>query len=235
MYYKNYEDYMRAVLGYPIERQNTYSNYSNNYLQANNTNLVTQYMQAENSYTIANNKRYNENDSLNFYPEIYKIVNPMVCKICENNNEPITKELIQKMTDEVYNNLEETETTTVVNVNASFNNSSSKIDSKTNKIENNIQNRNVKNTQNMQNTKPNSLSTKSDTTSKTKDTENIGVRETRQLKPRNNLLRDLIQILILKKLLEENKLPTRPPKPPVNPIPPRPPIRPRDYVDYYKF
>ena len=235
MYYKNYEDYMRAVLGYPIERQNTYSNYSNNYLQANNTNLVTQYMQAENSYTITNNKRYNENDFLNFYPEIYKIVNPMVCKICENNNEPITKELIQKMTDEVYNNLEETETTTVVNVNASFNNSSSKMDSKTNKIENNIQNRNVKNTQNMQNTKPNSLSTKSDTTSKTKDTENIGVRETRQLKPRNNLLRDLIQILILKKLLEENKLPTRPPKPPVNPIPPRPPIRPRDYVDYYKF
>ena len=235
MYYKNYEDYMRAVLGYPIERQNTYSNYSNNYLQANNTNLVTQYMQAENSYTIANNKRYNENDFLNFYPEIYKIVNPMVCKICENNNKPITKELIQKMTDEVYNNLEETEITTVVNVNASFNNSSSKIDSKTNKIENNIQNRNVKNTQNMQNSKPNSLSTKSDTTSKTKDTENIGVRETRQLKPRNNLLRDLIQILILKKLLEENKLPTRPPKPPVNPIPPRPPIRPRDYVDYYKF
>ena len=235
MYYKNYEDYMRAVLGYPIERQNTYSNYSNNYLQANNTNLATQYMQAENSYTVTNNKKYNENDFLNFYPEIYKIVNPMVCKICENNNEPITKELIQKMTDEVYNNLEETATTTVVNVNASFNNSSSKIDSKTNKIENNIQNRNVKNTQNMQNTKPNSLSTKSDTTSKTKDTENIGVRETRQLKPRNNLLRDLIQILILKKLLEENKLPTRPPKPPVNPIPPRPPIRPRDYVDYYKF
>lgn len=235
MYYKNYEDYMRAVLGYPIERQNTYSNYSNNYLQANNTNLATQYMQAENSYTITNNKKYNENDFLNFYPEIYKIVNPMVCKICENNNEPITKELIQKMTDEVYNNLEETETTTVVNVNASFNNSSSKMDSKTNKIENNIQNRNVKNTQNMQNTKPNSLASKSDTTSKTKDTENIGVRETRQLKPRNNLLRDLIQILILKKLLEENKLPTRPPKPPVNPIPPRPPIRPRDYVDYYKF
>ena len=235
MYYKNYEDYMRAVLGYPIERQNTYSNYSNNYLQANNTNLATQYMQAENSYTVTNNKKYNENDFLSFYPEIYKIVNPMVCKICENNNEPITKELIQKMTDEVYNNLEETATTTVVNVNASFNNSSSKIDSKTNKIENNIQNRNVKNTQNMQNTKPNSLSTKSDTTSKTKDTENIGVRETRQLKPRNNLLRDLIQILILKKLLEENKLPTRPPKPPVNPIPPRPPIRPRDYVDYYKF
>lgn len=235
MYYKNYEDYMRAVLGYPIERQNIYSNYSNNYLQANNTNLATQYMQAENSYTITNNKKYNENDFLNFYPEIYKIVNPMVCKICENNNEPITKELIQKMTDEVYNNLEETETTTVVNVNASFNNSSSKMDSKTNKIENNIQNRNVKNTQNMQNTKPNSLASKSDTTSKTKDTENIGVRETRQLKPRNNLLRDLIQILILKKLLEENKLPTRPPKPPVNPIPPRPPIRPRDYVDYYKF
>ena len=73
MYYKNYEDYMRAVLGYPIERQNTYSNYSNNYLQANNTNLVTQYMQAENSYTIANNKRYNENDFLNFIRKYIKL------------------------------------------------------------------------------------------------------------------------------------------------------------------
>lgn len=231
MYYKNYEDYMREVLGYPVEKQNTYSNYSNNYLQTNNTNLAAQYMQAENSYMLINNRRYNENDFLNFYPEIYKIVNPMVCKICENNNEPITKELIQKMTDEVYNNLEETETPTVVNVNANFNNNPSKTDSKTNKIESNIQ----KNAQNIQNTRLNSLATKSDTQTKTKDTENMVVRETRQIKPRNNLLRDLIQILILKKLLEENKLPARPPKPPTNPIPPRPPIRPRDYVDYYKF
>ena len=221
MYYQSYEDYIRSILGYPLQTNSNYPNITYDYLNDYEFNANTM-------------PRYS-NEILDMYPEIYKIVNPMVCKICENNNEPITKELIQKMTDEVYNNLEETETTTVVNVNASFNNSSSKMDSKTNKIENNIQNRNVKNTQNMQNTKPNSLSTKSDTTSKTKDTENIGVRETRQLKPRNNLLRDLIQILILKKLLEENKLPTRPPKPPVNPIPPRPPIRPRDYVDYYKF
>ena len=27
MYYQNYEDYMRTILGYPVERQNTYSNY----------------------------------------------------------------------------------------------------------------------------------------------------------------------------------------------------------------
>ena len=50
------------------------------------------------------------------------------------------------------------------------------------------------------------------------------------MKPKNNLLRDLIQILILKRLLEGNRPPVINP-----PRPPRPPIRPKDYNDMYKF
>ena len=200
MYYQNYEDYMRAVLGYPIERRNVYSSYNkNNYLQFNDTNLAIQNMEEKSNY-ISNNINKNEgNRFLDLYPEIYKIVNPMICKICENNRAPVTRELIQKMTDEVYNNLEET------NQNSTQKNS-------------NLNNREYKE---IRGSKENVVQKDA-----RDNKENREVRETRQIMQKNNLLRDLIQILILKKLLEENR-------PSINP--PRPPIMPRDYTDYYKF
>ena len=231
MYYQNYEDYMRTILGYPVERQNTYSNYNtNNCLRFNDTNLAIQNMPRENQYVQVNSARNDESDVLNFYPEIYKIVNPMICKVCEKYKEPITKELIVKMTDEVYNNLEETDSTTVVNINATLSNktvvkneriSTTKNESNAD-VENKIQNRNSKTSQSMQTYLRNK-----DNISSVKNKENI---ETRQVKPKNNLLRDLIQILILKRLLEGNRPPVINP-----PRPPRPPIRPKDYNDMYKF
>lgn len=231
MYYQNYEDYMRTVLGYPVERQNTYSNYNtNNCLRFNDTNLAIQNMPRENQYVQVNSGRNNESDVLNLYPDIYRIVNPMVCKVCENNNEPITKELIAKMTDEVYNNLEEIDSTTVVNINATLSNNtivkSDRMSTTNNEnsveVDNKMQNRNIKNSQSVQ-----AYSRSKDSISSVKNKENV---ETRQVKPKNNLLRDLIQILILKRLLEGNRPPIINP-----PRPPRPPIRPRDYNDMYKF
>ena len=93
MYYQNYEDYMRAILGQPIQMSqndgyNTYTNYSN-----------TQY-----EY-LSEMPRYSD-EILALYPDIYKLVNPMVCKICEANTKPISRELIEQMTDEIYLNLE---------------------------------------------------------------------------------------------------------------------------------
>ena len=79
MYDNNYEEYIRSILGYPSR-----TNFDQNVMYNTGYQEPTQI-----------NTR---NDLEEFYPEIYKIVNPMVCKICENNNEPITKELIQKMT-----------------------------------------------------------------------------------------------------------------------------------------
>ena len=41
------------------------------------------------------------------YPEIYRIVYPMVCKVCmQNSQREITRELIDSMTEEVYTNIE---------------------------------------------------------------------------------------------------------------------------------
>lgn len=220
MYYQSYEDYMRAVLGYHMERQNTYSSFNNNYLQFNDENLVNQDTDRLNS----------QNDNfIDMYPEIYKIVNPMVCKVCEGNNEPITKELVLKMTDEVYKNLEETEMT-VINVRATVNN-----EKNTPTNEQRQQNRTIK--PNTQTSQQITQQRNNNTNIESRENREIKeVRETRQVRPSNNLLRDLIQILILKRLLEGNRPPIgRPPKPPVNPGPPRPPIRPREYSDYYKF
>lgn len=241
MYYQNYEDYMRAVLGYPIDTTNTYSRYnSSNYLQFNNTNLAIQDVPKESSYMAISEK---ENEFLDLYPDIYKIVNPMVCKICENNRAPVTRELVQKMTDEIYNNLEETETPTVVNINATLTNNTTINSERTQNRDyrtpqstpqnstqknSNLNNREYKE---VRNNKENAIQKDA------RDNKKSGeVRETRQIIPRNNLLRDLIQILILKRLLEGNRPPVNnPPRPPINPGPPRPPIRPREYTDYYKF
>ena len=43
------------------------------------------------------------------YPEIYKIVYPMVMKSCEKITAPITKEKINRMAEEVYSKIEVTE------------------------------------------------------------------------------------------------------------------------------
>lgn len=235
MYYQNYEDYMRAVLGYPIERQNTYSSFNNtNCLQFNDTNLAIQNAEKVNSNVPMNVMENQQDEFLDMYPEIYRIVNPMVCKVCENNTEPITKELVLRMTDEVYRNLEETEMTTVVNVNATLGNDRSSVaNNSNNPVDSKTQNRNVKTAQATQ------TANQRNTNSVAENRESREIKEARQRRPRNNLLRDLIQILILKRLLERNRppiiRPPRPPRPPMHPGPSRPPIRPREYPDFYNF
>ena len=41
------------------------------------------------------------------YPEIYRIVYPMVQKVCNENTRPFTRELVDSMTDEVYFSIED--------------------------------------------------------------------------------------------------------------------------------
>ena len=85
MYNQNYEEYMRAVLGYANSEPNyTYENYYPR-------------MEQQPQYEI----------SEELYPEVYRIVNPVVEDVCnKNRNRPITEELVRTMTDEVYNNVE---------------------------------------------------------------------------------------------------------------------------------
>lgn len=94
MNYQNYEEYMRSVLGYSpyADRNYTYTD------------------EQEDIYNYANEIAINNmpsQDLTALYPEIYKIIYPMVCKICNmNSNREITKELLEQMTDEIYRNVE---------------------------------------------------------------------------------------------------------------------------------
>ena len=58
----------------------------------------------ENAYIEINETKKNELEEC--YPEIYKIVYPMICKQCLYVTEEITPELVERITNEIYENLE---------------------------------------------------------------------------------------------------------------------------------
>lgn len=95
MNYQNYEEYMRSVLGYSPYVGNDY----------------TYTDEQEDIYNYPNdtmpNMQQQTQDLTSFYPEIYKIIYPMVCKVCNaNSNRELTKELLEQMCDEIYRNVE---------------------------------------------------------------------------------------------------------------------------------
>ena len=100
MYYQNYEDYMRQVLGYPINDPNIYETYDYRNENTYSSNQV------QSNLTEAEMKA--------LYPDSYNVIYPLVCKACETNNEPISKSVVDKMTDDVYKLVERNET--VVNI-----------------------------------------------------------------------------------------------------------------------
>lgn len=190
MYYQNYEDYMRSVLGYPRTNQI----YEQNYLDCN----------------------YQSNKELEqMYPQIYRILNPIVCEVCNKCNKPVNKESLESMVNEVSQRVElNNEISIKINVDNRIT-EKEVIDNRTTKVNSS---KNIMN----------------DQTRKTHEVQD------RQRRPQNPLLNDLIRILILNQLLQDGfpKNPQRPPfpggqgRPPFigNPgIPPRP----RDYNEFY--
>lgn len=103
MYNQSYEDYMRNVLGYnPMPDNNcmpcdTYDNYRmfNPMMMSAPTQMPMQ----------------NTDEIEQLYPDIYRIINPMVCKICSENTRPICREVVEEMTDTIYRQVESTEIT----------------------------------------------------------------------------------------------------------------------------
>lgn len=193
MYYQNYEDYMRSILGYPIQEQQLFQNTYNDY-----NNLEYEYL----------NKmpRYSE-EILNLYPEIYKIVNPMVCKVCEANTKPITKELLEKMTEEIYLNIEsdpEEYLSEVVNVRVNLPDTKSVQEEKRQNKHNQVNS----NTMPLSKIKDNRIEKRQEKAEKEVSLNN-STKQNRQIR-RNNTLRDLIKILILNQLLGGNMRPPRP-------------------------
>ncbi len=94
MYNYSYEEYMNNLLGYNTNnmRNDTYAN----------PNMVEEYEGVS---------TYNQEDSQleECYPDIYKIVYPMVCKACMYVNGNITEELVDRLTNEIYEAVESDE------------------------------------------------------------------------------------------------------------------------------
>lgn len=213
MYYQNYEDYMRTVLGYPVKRRE-------------------EYIPLEQNYSFET-RLANAKELENCYPEIYRVVNPIVCEVCNKYNGNYTRENIDIMVDEVYKR---------VNLNNEINikiNLDNRIDNRTQEKEIN-RNSNLK-----ANTNINCNRVIEDNSKRNAENEN-----NRQIRPNNNpFLNDLIRILILNQILGGGGfLPGRPPRPRPPVRPPIPPVRPpfpggprqliteeKMYNDYFKF
>lgn len=92
-----YEEYMRNVLGYqPMDNTYNYDMYYDNSEMGNMLNMSA----------MSNMQRQ---ELENCYPEIYRIVYPMIQKACAQNFNSLTREQIDKMTDEIYFAIEDRE------------------------------------------------------------------------------------------------------------------------------
>ena len=207
MFDESFDEYIRSILGYPSTSmgRNMYGMESTMTSMGNNMpNMMSNAMPS----TMSNS----ELEAC--YPEIYKVVYPMVSTACRNNTRPITKELVDNMTNEIYFAIEGNENVTI-NLQTGDTNMPAQ-----NRSSNNMNNAN--NTNNM-----NASEIKKDNTIPISSGENRG--EDRQFgRVQNRTLRDLIRILIIRELLGRPGFPGhRPPmRPPFPGRPPRPPMRP---------
>ena len=190
MYDNQYEEYIRSVLGYPTTaNMNQNQMYQNEYPNTSQINM--------------------RNDLEDFYPEIYKIIYPMVQKACDGNMGANSREEIEQMTDEIYSAIEDNNQ---INVNINLGNTISTTNM------NRTQNRNEISKEEVQ---------------KKQEVENRNTEGESRISPRNNNLRDLIKILLIRELLRRrhNHFSPRPPHSPRPPM--RPPIMPRNYQPLY--
>ena len=182
MYNNSYEEYIRSILEYSNQTNNPYANY----------NFQSEY----------DNAQFPQVQELeNCYPEIYKIVYPMITKICNNCETPITRDTIERMTDEIYSAVE---SNNEINININLGN----------EMRQDEKNRNTNNRSNV--TQEAKKELKESAIQEKMSMENS--RENRQF--RNRDLRDLIQILIIRELLGRPGFPRQrtPMRPPMSPM-----------------
>ena len=207
MNYQSYEDYMRSVLSnsYANEYTNvpTYVNPANMQTQTNMSSQMnmpnqpsmsnmTNQSNMSNQTSFQSSMRENTEQNMEeseeilriqrMYPDIYCLLMPMVNKIVEENNDrEITDNLIESMTMEIYNNIED-----------DMINSSRTTNSKTNNTM--AQSSQTGNTQ-RQSTQSNNTTTRNTVSNTMQNSRRIG----------NPTLKDLIKILIIRRLLEHRR------------------------------
>ena len=218
MYYQNYEDYMKSVLGNSYSNEYINQNYNNPYVSATpsipvnanamkNTNIKPKNDMQNKSNISTYNKDMDILEKIEkikkMYPEIFVLLMPMVNKIVEENkNKEITVSLIENMTIEIYNNIED--------------------DMMGRKVESPKQSINIPNTRNTVSnsrlsTTQNSTTATSRISSQNNSNIHVAKPETRERTLANNnliqcnkkignpTLKDLIKILIINKILDNLK------------------------------
>ncbi|MGN1327066.1 MAG: hypothetical protein ACI4VQ_03140 [Clostridia bacterium] len=91
MDYQNYDDYMRNVLGF------------------SNMNCPNMYMNSQMPFQSMNsNMNMNQFcDSLErMYPDTYRVIYPMVVSACNGVTMPVTEDMLDAMTDDIYDRAE---------------------------------------------------------------------------------------------------------------------------------
>ncbi len=217
MYYQNYEDYMKSVLGNSYQNEYMNQNYNIPYMSNQsipvNANVMenTSVRPINNMQNNANVSTYNKDMNTTekmekikkMYPEIFALLMPMINKIVEENkNKEITESLMENMTMEIYNNIED--------------------DMMCRKVESPKQSINIPNTRNTVNnsrisTTLNSTTATSRISSQNNSNINVAKPETRERaltnsnciqnnkKIGNPTLKDLIKILIINKIIDNLK------------------------------
>ena len=113
-----YEEYMQNFLNYPAgEYQNMYGQMQGNYTYNPYNCEMPRFF--EQNCNTGYCKPMQNNNLEEFYPEIYKVIYPMVKKVCMRNNGPLNEDTINNMVDEVYSNIETNE---AINLNITINN-----------------------------------------------------------------------------------------------------------------
>ena len=111
MYNQSYDDYMRSVLGYSNfdgYRMNTMNNM--NTMGMNSMNMNNMGMNSMNMSNMGmNTQDMSCEDIEQLYPEVYRVVYPMVCSSCDRiqfPNAPVTDEMVTRMTNDIYDRVE---------------------------------------------------------------------------------------------------------------------------------
>lgn len=98
MDYQNYDDYMRSVLGH------SNMNCSNmGCMDCSNMNYSNMYMNNPAQYQ----NMFQSCDYLEtMYPDTYRVVYPMVVSACNMVNSPVTEDMLDRMTNDIYDRAE---------------------------------------------------------------------------------------------------------------------------------